>query len=98
MAKSITLTAIDIGTSLIKGLCVRKDTNTQEIEVLAQVKLPCFGVRNGEVVKPNRVSKIIEEVKKELSQKARIKIKEVLVNIGGSHLFSVASEGVVGVP
>ncbi|GAH93848.1 unnamed protein product, partial [marine sediment metagenome] len=39
----------------------------------------------------------IEEVKKELSQKARIKIKEVLVNIGGSHLFSVASEGVVSV-
>ena len=97
MPKSITLTAMDIGTSLIKGLCVRKDTKTQEIEVLAQVKLPCFGVRNGEVVKPSRVSETIEEVKKELSQKAGIKIKEVLVNIGGSHLFSVVSEGVISV-
>jgi cell division protein FtsA len=97
MAKSITLTALDIGTYSIKGLCARKDLRTGEIEILAKAQFPCFGVRNGEVVKPEQVSGTVAKVKEELSQKAGIKIKEVLVNIGGSHLFSVPAQGVVSV-
>ncbi len=97
MAKSITFTALDIGTNSIKGLSARKNLASQEIEILAQVQKPCFGVRNGEVIKPEQVSETIVQVKEELAEKAELKIKEVLVNIGGSHLFSVSSEGVVSV-
>jgi cell division protein FtsA len=97
MAKSITLTALDIGTYSIKGLCAKKDLITGDIEILAKSQRPCFGVRNGEVVKPTQVSKTVSEIKQGLSQKAGIKIKEVLVNISGPHLFSVSSQGVVSV-
>ena len=97
MSKSITLTALDIGTGAIKGLCARKDLKEDKVEILAQAELPCLGVRNGEIVKPQEVSKAIRQVVANLAGKANIKIKEVLVNIGGSHLFSVASQGLVSV-
>ncbi|RLC39404.1 MAG: cell division protein FtsA, partial [Candidatus Nealsonbacteria bacterium] len=97
MPKSITLTALDIGTSSIKGVCARKNLVSGEIEILAKSQMPCFGVRNGEVIKPQDVSKTISEVKEDLIQKSGIKIKEVLVNISGPHLFSVSSQGVVSV-
>jgi len=97
MLKSITLTALDIGTSSIKGVCARKNLVSGEIEILAKSQMPCFGVRNGEVIKPQEVSKTISEVKEDLIQKSGIRIKEVLVNISGPHLFSVSSQGVVSV-
>lgn len=95
--KSLTLTALDIGTYSIKGLVARKNFPTGEIEILAQAEKPSFGVRNGEVVKPIEVGEIIAQVQDELSRQAERKIKEVLVNIGGAHLFSILSEGVISV-
>jgi len=97
MAKSIIATALDIGTDSIKGLCLRKDIKTGKIDVLAQLKKQCFGVRNGEVVKPHQVAKAIEEIKAHLSQIAGVKIKEVVVSINGKHLSTILSKGVASV-
>lgn len=102
MSKSITFTALDIGTSSIKGICATKDLKSGDIDVSAKVEHPqtgpcCFGVRNGEVIKPDPVSKMIAKVKDDLIKKTDLKIKEVLVNIGGNHLFSVASQGLISV-
>ncbi len=95
--KSITLTALDIGSGSIKGLCVQKDLKSGIIETLSQVELPSFGVRNGEVVKVDDVAQIVAKVKFELEEKADCKIKEVGINIEGNHLFSLSSSGVVSV-
>jgi len=97
MAKSLTLTALDIGTFSIKGISARKNFLTGEIEILAQSEKPCFGVRNGEVVKPAQVAETISQVRDELTRESGVKIKEVLVNISGPHLFSILSEGVISV-
>ncbi len=95
--KTITHTAIDIGSHSIIGVVARKHLNTGEIEVLAQVKVPSFGVRGGEVVKPQEVAQLIEQVKQKLSTKSGIKIKNVLVNVGGNHIYSMPSSGLVSV-
>ena len=95
--RNIILTALDIGTYSIKGVCAQKNLSNGEISVLAQSQFSCFGVRNGEVSHPEKVSEILKKLKEDLSQKAGVKIKDVLVNIGGGHLFSVTSEGVVSV-
>lgn len=97
MAKTTILTAIDIGTQSLKGLCAKKDVNSEEIEILAQLQIPVFGVRNGEVVKTEPVAKAVLEAKTELSQQAGIKIKGAVTNISGPHLFSVFSQGLVSV-
>jgi len=95
--KSIILTGLDVGSGSVKGLCCRKDLKRGNIEVLSQAESPCFGVRNGEVVKPEQVSKSIHKVKLELSRKKDFKVRDVLVNVSGSHLFSLSSQGIVSV-
>jgi len=95
--KSITLTALDIGTNSVKAVCGVKDLRTGEIKILAGAQLPCFGTRNGEVIKPEQVARAIEEIVNELGQKANLKIKDCWATIGGSHIFSLASQGLVSV-
>jgi len=95
--KSLILTALDIGTGSVKGLVASKDFKTGTIGLLAQAQCPCFGVRNGEVVRPEQVSQSVERVKNDLSEKAGVKIKDVLVSINGAHIYSVPSQGLVSV-
>lgn len=95
--KSLILTALDIGTGSVKGLVASKDFKTGTIGLLAQSQCPCFGVRNGEVVRPEQVMQSVERVKNDLSERAGVKVKDVLVSIGGSHIYSVPSQGLVSV-
>lgn len=95
--KSLIITAIDVGTSSVKGLVASKDIKTGTVELLAQSQCPCFGVRNGEVVRPEQVSKSIVKVRDDCCRKANLRIKDVLVSINGSHLYSVPSQGLVSV-
>ncbi len=91
------LTALDIGSGSIKGLVAEKNPQTNEIEILAMAQKSCLGIRNGEVVNPEQVALGIAQVKEELSNASGLKIKEVFTNIGGIHLFSMPSQGLVSV-
>ncbi|MDD5433169.1 MAG: cell division protein FtsA [Candidatus Pacebacteria bacterium] len=93
--RSNILTAIDIGSGGVKGLVGEKNQNG--IEVLALAQGSCLGIRNGEVVSPEQVRQSILQVKDDLSKSAGIKIREAVFNIGGTHLFSVHSQGLVSV-
>ena len=97
MAKTIILTALDIGTFSIKGMCVKKNLKTGELDILAQVKQPCFGVRNGEIIKPEKISQSIQATIKHLEQIAGVEIKDAIVNINGRHILTTLSQGVVSV-
>lgn len=95
--KSITLTAIDVGTYEILGAVARKDFKTGQVEVLARSQCSCLGVRNGEVVKPQQVGFAINKIREELADKSGQKIKEVFANISGRRIFSRFSQGLVSV-
>ncbi|MDD5750657.1 MAG: cell division protein FtsA [Candidatus Pacebacteria bacterium] len=95
--KSLTLTALDIGTNSIRAVCGTKDLKTGEVKVLARTQLPCLGVRNGEIIKPEQVGRAVEAAVKELNQKANLKIRDCWATIGGSHIFSLESQGLVSV-
>lgn len=95
--KSLTLAALDIGTNSIKAVCGHKDLRTGQVKILASSRVPCFGVRNGEIIKPEEVAKAVEEAVKELNRKANLKIKDCWATIGGSHIFSLNSQGLVSV-
>lgn len=91
------LAALDIGSGSIKGLIGEKNQATGEIEILALAEKSCLGIRNGEIVNPEQVAQGIALVKDELAKSSGIKIKEVFSNIGGIHLFSMSSQGLVSV-
>ncbi len=95
--KSSILMALDIGSGTLKGVIGEKNYNTGNIEILAVSEKPCLGIRNGEITNPEQVSQGVIQIKDELWKSSGIKIKDVVVNIGGAHLFSVNSQGLISV-
>ena len=95
MAKKHITVGLDIGTSAIKALAAAKKPNSEELEVLAQVQAPAFGVRRGVVVGVDKVSQTVTEVLSKLQEEIGQKVEDVYLNISGSHIFSVPSHGTV---
>ncbi|MFW6282864.1 MAG: hypothetical protein ACOC1P_02315, partial [Minisyncoccales bacterium] len=97
MSKSFISTGIDIGSDSIKILVTTKKSSDGSIQVLVQNSEPAKGMRKGVVVKPQKVSNIIKSLVKKASQQIGRDINSVYVNLGGSHLFSTSSQGLISV-
>ena len=95
MFKAKPITAIDIGTSLIKVLVARKEK--EGLEILAKTQIPSFGVRKGEVIKINKVAENIQAAIDKIEKEFNFKIKSCFCNINGAHLHSLPSQGLVSV-
>ncbi|MFH0739769.1 MAG: cell division protein FtsA [bacterium] len=95
--KNSILMALDIGSGTIKGVIGEKNSDTGLVEILALAEKSCLGIRNGEVVNPEQACLAIMQIKEELAKSSGIKIKDVFVNIGGTHLFSINSQGLISV-
>ncbi|MCD6429461.1 cell division protein FtsA [bacterium] len=97
MAKPI-ITAIDIGSSKIKGIVVQENETTPEkYQILSYWSLPSFGVRRGTVIDPDKVCEVLCKLKERLERESRRKIKSVLVNIGGHHIFTKLTNGAIAI-
>lgn len=108
MAKSPIITGLDIGSNTIKLLVVQKNSKKSKseengiyanketgFEVLAMTEENSLGVRKGVVINPNDVSEILKQIIKKTEEQINKKIDSVYVNIGGSHIFSTTSKGLV---
>ncbi len=91
------ITALDIGSGSIKILAVSKKPEEESFEVLAKEEEISFGVRKGVVIDISKVSEIISSLKEKIEQDFGGKINSVYANIGGGHLFSISSRGLVSV-
>lgn len=91
------ITGLDIGTSEIKAL-VAKENQEGNLQALCLVRRPVLrGMRKGVVINPTEISRIIEEIIQEIEEKIAERIDSLYVNIGGSHIFCVSSQGTVAV-
>jgi cell division protein FtsA len=87
--------AIDIGSSRIKILVVRKEK--EKLEAVFKAEENSEGVKKGIVVEPEKVSKILKNLISLANQNLKEKINSAIVNLGGSHLFSVPTRALVSV-
>jgi len=90
------LAGLDIGSRNMKIIVVA-DKGEEDLEVLAQVNKPCFGVRKGVIVKPDKITEEIEDIAEEAETISGQKIESVFLNIDGSHVGSISSKGIVAV-
>lgn len=97
MAKGRIITGLDIGSSAIKTVVVRDDPKEEKFQVLSQIHEPSFGVRKGVVVKVEEVADLVATSLEKSAEEVGQKIDEVFVNIGGSHIFCIPSQGLVSV-
>ncbi len=95
MARPHIVTGLDIGTHTIKLLVVKKNQNVWE--VLSYVKMPSFGLRRGAVTNAEETAKNVQLLVSQVEQEHNIKVNSVFVNIGGSHLYTIPSDGLISV-
>jgi cell division protein FtsA len=87
--------AIDIGSSKIKILVVKKEK--EKLEAVFKAEENSEGVKKGIVVDPEKVSKILRNLITLAERNLKEKINSAIVNLGGSHLFSVPTRALVSV-
>lgn len=97
MPRDNVVVGLDIGTSATKVLVAKKKQENDEIEVLSLVQEPSLGMRKGVVFNAENVSEISQMALKKAEEESGRKIHSVFVNVGGSHIFSTSSRGLVSV-
>ncbi|MCK4473992.1 cell division protein FtsA [Candidatus Parcubacteria bacterium] len=96
MSRIHTITGLDIGTNAIKVLVAQK-TSEGELDVLFSFQQSINGVKKGVVIDVEEVSDALQSVLDKIQEDIGQKINSVYVNIGGSHIFSTSSHGLVSV-
>ena len=91
------LSAIDIGSSKIASIVGLKSDNSESIRIIGFNSTPSRGVKKGLIVDIDKVTAAIEESVEKAERMAGHKINSVLVSVGGPHISSLNSHGVVAV-
>lgn len=96
--KNNLISAIDIGSSSIKGLVVSKKQETGRLEALSQISVPSQGVRRGVVSDPELVAEAINEVVTKMRAEIRPQnFRSIQVGISGTHIFAKNGHGAVAI-
>ncbi|MBU1015301.1 cell division protein FtsA [Patescibacteria group bacterium] len=95
--KAQLIAGLDIGTRTLKMVLVRKGEPGSAPELVAMAEEPSAGVRKGTVMNADELSVRIASLKARLEQMAATRIEEVVVNLGGSHVYVAPSRGIVAV-
>lgn len=91
------ITGLDIGTNTIKVLVADKKSDKSNLETIFQVQEPSIGIRRGVIIDPEAVSNTIRSIFLKVNEEVGKRIDSVYINVGGSHIFSSSSKGVISV-
>lgn len=94
--KQYIIVGLDIGTYSLK-MGVAKVNEKGSLEMIGFAEELSSGVRKGSVIKPEEVTSKIVSVKQRIENLSSQKVHQVVVNVGGSHMFVTYSHGIVAV-
>lgn len=100
MAKVKIISGLDIGSGTIKLLVAQKRPQESTIEVLGMVEEFSSGIRKGVVINPAEVTECLKKLLDKIDSVCPVRniiSNGVYVNVGGSHVFSASSRGLVSV-
>jgi cell division protein FtsA len=86
MAKKNFFCAIDIGSYSIKGILASKEKGKNNLEILNCEQISSFGVRHGEIFKPEVVEEKLITLKKIFEEKSGSKMSQIFLNVSGPNL------------
>lgn len=97
MAKARLLAAIDIGSSKVTTLIAQHILDEDKISVTGVSSIPSKGIRKGQIVDIEEASQVIVESVEAAERMAGYSVEKAFVSIGGGHIESKNSHGVVAV-
>jgi len=96
MSKENLVVGLDIGTSKIRALILKKDSKGH-LELVKIFEENSLGVRRGTVVDVEKTSNVIRSLFLKINQELDSELDFIIVNLNGSHLFAKESHGLVSV-
>lgn len=91
------ITGIDIGTSKIATIIAKLSETEDEPRIMGFTSVLSKGVKRGQIIDINEVTDSIEESVEKAERMAGNKIASAFVSVGGPHIDSLNSHGVVAV-
>lgn len=91
------ITAIDIGSSKIATIVGIESKDSDELRIIGFNSTPSRGIKKGLIVDIDKVANAIEESLERAERMAGQKITHSYVSVGGPHISSLNSRGVVAV-
>src|SRR3990170_7129929 len=96
MAKERIIVGIDVGSSKIANV-VASSTPEGNLTVIGVATVPAKGIRKGQVVDIDEAVSSMTECLEQSERMAGVSINSAFVSVGGAHISSVNSRGVVAV-
>ncbi len=96
MARDTTIASIDIGTSKITTL-IATPAEDGDVHVLGVSTVPSKGLRKGQVVNIEEATAAISQSLEAAERMAGVSVARAFIGIGGSHIASINSHGVVAI-
>lgn len=91
------LTGIDIGSSKIATVIAIKQDDSPDIKIIGYNSVFSKGVKKGLIVDINEVTNAVEESIEKAERMAGYRIEKVFVSVGGPHIASLNSHGIVAI-
>lgn len=91
------LCGIDVGTIKMSCIIAKVDEEDTVPRVMGFSSISSRGVKKGQIVDINLVSASIEQAVEQAERMAGVKIQHAFVSVGGPHIESINSQGVVAV-
>jgi cell division protein FtsA len=96
MEREEMIVGIDIGTHKVSTIIAELDKNDQ-IEIIGIGRAPSFGVKKGVIIDLDQAMQAVKESIENSERMAGIKINSAFVSIGGAHISSLNSKGVIAI-
>lgn len=97
MPRSVSLNAIDVGSSKISCIISVPSSDTEKINVVGVATTPSRGVRKGQIVDIEEAVGAITDTVEAAERMAGFSINNAFVSISGDHIQSQNSKGVVAI-
>jgi len=97
MNRNKIVAAIDVGSSKIATLIGQVNEENEKINVVGAASVPSLGVRKGQIVNIEEAAEAIVRSVEAAERMAGFSLSKVLVSVGGAHVSSQNSHGVVAV-
>ena len=97
MPREKIITSLDIGSSNVRVLAVKRNLKENTIEAVLKTEEKSDGIRKGTIVSKEKISKVLRNIFSKVCQDLNTQVNSAYVNLGGTHIFSTYSRGLVSV-
>lgn len=88
---------IDVGSSKVTTLIAQVSSASEKINVVGVSSVPSLGIRKGQIVNIEEASQVIIQSVESAERMAGYSVSHILISVGGAHISSQNSHGVVAV-